>query len=95
MPMADLPGIGATMRISGVASAYEMSSVRRVTAATLTPVPREISKRVTVGPRYTLETDASTPNCASVRSRARVIWSWLFLLPVATRPVRNISIGGS
>ncbi len=59
-PIADLPGIGASRRTSGVASAYAMSLARLVMRETLTPGASSISYRVTVGPGTILVRRAST-----------------------------------
>ena len=52
MPIADLPGIGAMMRTSGVASAYAMSLERLSTLFTFVPDATATSYIVTVGPRW-------------------------------------------
>ena len=60
-PIADLPGIGATIRTSGVASAYAMSSCSDSTRFTLVPGSTSTSYIVTVGPRCAETTRAATP----------------------------------
>ena len=70
MPIADLPGIGAMIRTSGVASAYAMSLESPRTLLTFVPEATSTSYIVTVGPRCAAETRASTPNVCNVSSRA-------------------------
>ena len=65
-PTACLPGIGARMRISVVASAYERSSLSAATFETFVPGASWSSKRVTRGPEIWPMTVASTPKFASV-----------------------------
>ncbi len=72
-----------------------MSFSSLVTAATLTPVPSSISNLVTVGPRRTATTRASTPNCASMFSSDAVMSFMTPLLPVLALPLRSRSSGGS
>ena len=50
-PIADLPGIGETIRTSALFTAYAMFFCSAVTRSTLTAGPSSISYLVTVGPR--------------------------------------------
>ena len=94
-PMADLPGIGAMIRTSGVASAYAMSSPRARTLFTFVPASTSTSYRVTVGPRWDAVTCAGTPKVWNVRSSASVVCSSSRSLPADAGEVRSSSIGGS
>jgi hypothetical protein len=71
-----------------------MSSESLVTADTFVPAPSDSSKRVTVGPRDTRVTLASTLNWASVAISARCICSSVRRLPGALLPGRRMLIGG-
>ena len=51
MPTADMPGTGDRIRMLSVLRAYPKLRARVVMRSTLTPGPRMISYRVTVGPR--------------------------------------------
>ncbi|MPM38049.1 hypothetical protein SDC9_84672 [bioreactor metagenome] len=68
MPMKDLPGIGASMRISFAAKAKARSSLRFTILLTFTPTAGWISYFVTAGPRFAFVTLASTPKLANVSS---------------------------
>jgi hypothetical protein len=70
-PTACLPGIGARMRISVVASAYERSSLRAATLLTFVPGASWSSYLVTRGPEIWPTIVASMPKCASVSTSAR------------------------
>ncbi|CAB4339764.1 unannotated protein [freshwater metagenome] len=62
IPTADLPGIGESMRISPLATAYAMFFESALIASTFTPWPSSTSYLVTVGPRINPDTWASTEN---------------------------------
>ena len=72
MPTALLPGIGASILISVVASARAKLSDRLKILLTLTPAAKLISYEVIVGPLLTPITLASTPKLLSV--------SWIILI---------------
>ena len=61
IPIALLPGIGASNLTSGVANAYAISWDNDVTFETFTPGASSISYLVTVGPGTTFVSSASTP----------------------------------
>lgn len=71
MPMTDLPGIGARMRMLGAMSASARSSVRLVMRLILTPAAGSSSYMVMTGPGRT-STTRSTPKSASFFQNARV-----------------------
>ncbi|CDD80968.1 putative uncharacterized protein [Dialister sp. CAG:357] len=68
IPTADLPGIGASMRICVAASAIASSFDKPSILLTLTPISGLSSNLVTVGPTLALITFAPTPKLASVDS---------------------------
>ena len=94
-PMADLPGIGAMIRTSGVARAYAMSSPRESTRFTFVPASTSTSYIVTVGPRWAATTLAATPKVRNVRSRAAVVCSASLPSAVVAGARRKSSSGGS
>ena len=69
MPIAALPGIGASMRTPGAASFNAMSSARLTTELTFTPGAGSSSNLVTEGPRVTATTEALTLKSDKVCSR--------------------------
>ena len=74
MPIAALPGIGASIRTPGAASFKAISSARFTTELTLTPGAGSSSNRVTDGPRVTATTLARTLKSASVCSKMPHWW---------------------
>ena len=68
IPTADLPGMGASMRTLGAASASAISLVRLLIFWTRTPGAGWTSNRVTTGPCSQRVTLASTPKLARVCS---------------------------
>ena len=68
MPIADLPGIGASILTALAASPKAISSCKFTIFETLTPGLGWISKRVTDGPLVTCNTFASTPKLIKVSS---------------------------
>ena len=94
-PIADLPGIGAMIRTSGVASAYAMSLESCRTLFTLVPAAMSTSYIETVGPRDMPVTRASTPNVRSVRSSASMVSFSSRPSEVDTGADRRRSSGGS
>ena len=95
MPIADLPGIGAWIRTSGVASAYAMSLDSDSTLLTFVPAATSTSYIVTVGPRCAPVTWASTPKLRSVCSSASCICAWSAPSTVEGGASRSRSSGGS
>ena len=66
IPTTDLPGTGASMRMSAAARESLMSSARPTIRLTLTPWAGSSSYRVTTGPQDMLFTVTSTPKLRSV-----------------------------
>ena len=71
IPMAALPGMGASTRMPGAARRSAISSAKFTTELTLTPGAGSSSYRVTDGPRVTPVTFAFTLKSASVCSSIR------------------------
>src|SRR5687767_15747803 len=87
--------MGAWIRTSGEASAYEMSLESATTLLTLVPEATATSYIVTVGPRCAPTTWASTPNVCRVRSRAASVSFSARESALEGGAVRNRSSGGS
>ena len=95
-PTACLPGIGARMRISVVASAYERSSLSAATFETFVPGASCSSKRVTRGPEIWPTMVASTPKLASVWTSASAMRApWSAFGPLPGGEARSRSRSGS
>ena len=69
IPIAALPGMGASIRTPGAASFKAISSAKFTTELTFTPAAGSSSKRVTEGPRVTAITLARTLKSAKVCSK--------------------------
>ena len=69
IPMADFPGMGASIRTPGAARRKAISSARFTTELTFTPGAGSSSKRVTEGPRVTAITLARTLKSLKVCSK--------------------------
>ncbi len=68
IPIADFPGIGASIRISLAANANARSSCKLTILLTFTPISGKISYFVTAGPKCTCVTFAFTPKLCNVCS---------------------------
>lgn len=84
IPMADFPGIGASILISFAAKASARSSFRLTILLTLTPTSGWTSYFVTAGPRCTWVTLAFTPKLWNVRS-SLAHWHGSFRIPRSGR----------
>ena len=94
-PIADLPGIGETIRTSALLTAYAMFFCSAVTRSTLTAGPSSISYLVTVGPRLNPVTCASTWNCSRTSDSASTTTSLARVRCFGAEPGRSSAIGGS
>ena len=96
MPIAALPGIGATMRSDCARIASARSSASEETRPTFTPRPGSSSNRVTTGPTVLLVICAPTRNVSSVATNRSPICSICTASGSATviGPSVNNSMGG-